>query len=96
MGRVFLKTNNRRIKMNDEDKLLDITHKIVNALTGIENRQGFTMSEDLKDKAQTLNESMSFFASQGNHKRAVEEGELLLKYLEHGVEYIDEDSMGEW
>jgi hypothetical protein len=54
------------------------------------------MSEDLKDKAQTLNESMSFFASQGNCKRAVEEGELLLKYLKHGVEYIDEDSMGEW
>jgi len=82
--------------MNDEDKLLDITHKIVNALTGIEKTEGFTMTEDLKEKVQTLNESMSFFACQGNYKRAFEEGELLLEYLEHGVEYIDEDLMGEW
>ena len=82
--------------MNNEDKLLDITHKIVNALTGIEKTEGFTMTEDLKEKVQTLNESMSLFASQGNYKRAFEEGELLLEYLEHGVEYIDEDLMGEW
>ena len=54
------------------------------------------MTEDLKEKVQTLNESMSFFACQGNYKRAFEEGELLLEYLEHGVEYIDEDLMGEW
>ena len=65
--------------MSKQEKLLDLTHKIVYAI-GIVSHEEFESDEE-KQCCFDMLESMQFFVDQGNYDRAISEGENLLKKL---------------
>ncbi len=64
--------------MNEkEEKILEITQQMVLALENPD----LMMSQDQKDKLETLNESLLFFLDQGDWDRAIEEGERIVEII---------------
>ena len=63
--------------MNKEDKLLEITEKLIDAIA---NNPNFD-SEEEKQSSFSMLESMQFFVEQGNYDRAISEGENLINKL---------------
>lgn len=64
--------------MGKQEKLLDLTHKIVYAIGSHEEFE----SDEEKQSCFDMLESMQFFVDQGNYDRAISEGENLLKKLD--------------
>lgn len=63
--------------MNKENKLLELTEKLIHAIA---NNNSFN-SEEEKQSAFSMLESMQFFVEQGNYDRAISEGENLINKL---------------
>ena len=63
--------------MNKEDKLLELTEKLIHAIA---NNESFD-SEEEKQSSFSMLESMQFFVEQGNYDRAISEGENLINKL---------------
>lgn len=63
--------------MDKEELLLDLTYKIVHAISDNKDSQS---QEDKESLINILN-SMNFFVENGNFDRAISEGENLLKKL---------------
>ena len=63
--------------MNKEDKLLELTERLIHAIA---NNESFD-SEEEKQSSFSMLESMQFFVEQGNYDRAISEGENLINKL---------------
>lgn len=63
--------------MDKEELLLDLTYKIVNAISDNKDSQ----SQEEKESLINILNSMNFFVENGNFDRAISEGENLLKKL---------------
>ena len=70
--------------MDKEELLLDLTYKIVHAISDNKDSQS---QEDKESLINILN-SMNFFVENGNFDRAISEGENLLKKLNKWKLYI--------
>lgn len=63
--------------MDKEELLLDLTYKIVHAISDNKDSQ----SQEEKESLINILNSMNFFVENGNFDRAISEGENLLKKL---------------
>ena len=63
--------------MDKEELLLDLTYKIVHAISDNKDSQ----SQEEKESVINILNSMNFFVKNGNFDRAISEGENLLKKL---------------
>tara|TARA_Y100000310_G_scaffold331744_1_gene405896 strand:- start:529 stop:756 length:228 start_codon:yes stop_codon:yes gene_type:complete len=59
-----------------QEKLCEISHKIINKLDG-----DISFSEEEKSELHMSNDSMLFFIEQGNWERALEEGKRTLNRI---------------
>ena len=71
--------------MNKENKLLDLTQKILLIFAN----EGSFRNQEEKDSAMDMLQSMEFFVDQGDFDRAISEGENLINKVEENFSEDD-------
>ena len=67
---------------DDTEELLKLSREIVLL---IDEHEGLTLTEEGKEALENTLSSMQFFSAQGNLKRALSEGKLVLKKLKNSL-----------